>query len=458
MGNNGQEYLFYPVDPLLWREYKEQDVPVDNSGSILEPSRPQDNFSSDHEPPRSPSMSTAAEPKTLTPIEMTGVQTRLTAEEEQTLLRVLREATSLATGPEGEAFEKEFAEFLGCEDAVAVNSCSSALELAAILSELQEGDEVIIPAHTFCATAVPFGRTGATIKWADIEPDTRVISADSIQSLVTPRTKVVIVVHLYGMPADMDAIMKVADSNDLIVVEDCAQAPGARYKGRCVGSIGHFGCFSFHTHKNITTLGEGGMLAVRDKSVGRSARRLRWMGNWPFEEKRERYWLPAMGNVVQPMPGHWPHNFCLGEPNSAVGRMLIKRLDALNQQRRDQADRFRGYFKDFPELVFQSVPDGYEHAYHLMSARYDGQKFGKTRDDLMELLHSKYNVKMLIQYWPLNRTDLYQQFGFGQASVPESDRFFDNMISFPWWSDMGDQLVDELAQRTCRALQDMREA
>ncbi|MDP7743665.1 MAG: aminotransferase class V-fold PLP-dependent enzyme, partial [Lentisphaeria bacterium] len=174
----------------------------------------------------------------LDKIEMPGVQTRLTSEEEQALLKVLREGNSLATGSEGEAFEREFADFIGCPDAVAVSSCSAALELAAILSGLESGDEVIIPAHTFCATAVPFGRTGATIRWADIDPDTRLISAASIRSLITERTKAVVIVHLYGLAADMDGIMAVADEHDLIVIEDCAQAPGAHYNGRRTGSIG----------------------------------------------------------------------------------------------------------------------------------------------------------------------------------------------------------------------------
>ena len=191
-------------------------------------------------------------------IEMIGVQTRLNEAEEQALLKVLREANSLATGPEGEALEKEFAAYLDSGDAVALSSCSSALELSAILTGLGEGDEVIIPAHTFVATAVPFGRTGATIKWADIDSETRNVSAESIESLISDKTKVIVAVHLYGLPCEMDAIMALADKHNIYVVEDCAQAPGARYKGKCVGSIGHFGCFSFHTHKNINTLGEGG--------------------------------------------------------------------------------------------------------------------------------------------------------------------------------------------------------
>lgn len=401
-------------------------------------------------------MSECADSGRRASIEMPGVQTRLNAEEEQTLLRVLREADTLSAGPEGEAFEREFADFVGAADAVAVCSCTAALELAAVLSRIGPGDEVILPAHTFVSSAVPFARTGATLCWADIDPGTRVISADSVETLLTPRTKVVVVVHLYGLPADMDAIMSLAERHALIVVEDCAQAPGARYQGKRVGTFGDFGCFSFHTHKNVTTLGEGGMLTVQNPEHGVLARRLRWMGNRPFEGPRERYWRPAMGALVEPIPGVWPFNFCMGEPNAAVGRLLLKRLDAINEQRRRQAGRFREALAGFPELVFQTVPEGCEHVYHLVAARYDGQQSGKTRDALMDLLHRKYRVKCIVQYWPLYRSELFRNLGFGDATVPESDRFFDNMISFPWWSDMSDEVLDDMADRTRNALVELR--
>ena len=398
--------------------------------------------------------------ETRTPIVMPAVQTRLDADAEAALLRVVREGASYSIGatggPEGEAFEKAFVSLIGCADAVSVNSCSSALELAAILSGIGPDDEVIIPAHTFVATAVPFGRTGARIRWADIDPDTRVASPRSIAGLITPRTKVIVAVHLYGLPVEMDPLMTLAAEHGILVVEDCAQAPGARYKGRCVGSIGDFGCFSFHTHKNISTLGEGGMLTVRNADHATLARRMRWMGNWPFTEDREKDWVPAGNNLVVPTPGRWPGNFCMPEALAAVGTVLVGKLDAINRRRRAQAGRFIGALADYPELSFQHVPDYSEHAYHLMSARYDGDACGKHRDDLMVRLRDHYQVKCIVQYWPLYRAELFRTFGFGNADLPETDRFFDNMISFPWWSDMPDDLIDDMAERTAAALADLR--
>ena len=394
--------------------------------------------------------------ETLTPIEMPAVQTRLSAEEEQALLRVLREANTLATGPEAEAFEREFTAFIGCADAVCVSSCSSALELAATLTGLKPEDEVILPAHTFVATAVPFLRTGASLKWADIDFPTRVISAETIEPLITPATKVIVVVHLYGLAAEMNPIMALAEQHGIQVVEDCAQAPGARCQGRRVGSIGHFGCFSFHTHKNMTTLGEGGMLTVRDARHAVQARRCRWMGNWPFEGERDRYWVPAMGDLVEPVPGRLPANYCMGEPNCAVGRLLLKRLDAINQERREQAERFQRGLREYPELQFQAHPAHCEHVYHLMSAYFDGARFGKTRDDLVGRLFNTYKVKPLVHYWPLYRAELFRSRGLGEAHVPLTDRFFDSSFGFPWFSAMGNDLIDDMADRTCRALDDLR--
>ena len=193
---------------------------------------------------------------------------------------------------------------------MAINSCTSALELAAILTGLAPGDEVIMPAHTYVASAVPFARHGVTIRWADIDPETRVVSAETISPLVSDRTKAVVVVQLYGLPADMDPIMALAAKHGFTVVEDCAQAPGALYKVRRVGSIGDFGSFYFQTHKNMQPLGEGDMLAVQNIEHGVQARRMRWMGNWTFDGKREKAWVRSGCNLVEPIPGQWPVNYC----------------------------------------------------------------------------------------------------------------------------------------------------
>ena len=139
--------------------------------------------------------------------------------------------------------------YIDVEHAFGLTSAASALELMAVLSKLGPGDEVIIPSHTYCVSAIPFGRTGAKIVWADIEPETFVISAQDIQKKITNKTKMVVVVHLYGLACDMEQIVKICKTNNLELVEDCAQALGAKYKGKQVGSFGDYACFSLHAQK-----------------------------------------------------------------------------------------------------------------------------------------------------------------------------------------------------------------
>ena len=386
-------------------------------------------------------------------VEMPAIQSRHTDEEIQAAVRAMRECKTYSQGDELRAFEKEFADYLGAHHAIGLSSATACLEMAAMLSRVGKGDEVVMPGHTFVSSAVPFGRSGARIVWADIDPDTRVASVDTIRACVTDKTRVVLVTHLYGLCAEMAPIADLCKERNILLVEDCAQSPGAERGGKKAGTFGDFGCFSFHTHKNMTTLGEGGMLVCRDEATDVIARKLRWMGNWPFEKRREKYWVPAMGDLVVAMPGVWPVNYCLGEVQAAVGRLVLKRLDAINENRREQAASFRSGLADCPELSFQKVTEPRAHVYHLLSARVNRI----NRDGLMERLHKEYEIKCIVQYIPLYRAPLFKAFGLGQADCPNSDAFFDNMISFPWWTKMPEDVLDYMAQSTRSAISELRQ-
>ena len=263
-----------------------------------------------------------------------------TEDEIATVVAAMRDADPQTQGRYQAEFEQRFGAYVGSPHAFAMSSCTAALELAAVLCRLQPGDEVISPAHTFAATVIPFARTGASLRWADIDPDTRVVTAETIRPLIGPRTKVVIVVHLYGLVCDMDPILDLAREHQIVVVEDAAQALGAKYKGRQAGSIGDIGCFSFHTHKNITTLGEGGMLVLRSAKSAEAVPGLRHNGMRGYEGDRSRYWVPAMSNVDFDIAGLWPYNFCIGEVQCALGSKMLERLDAINAERKKRAERF----------------------------------------------------------------------------------------------------------------------
>lgn len=382
-----------------------------------------------------------------------------TQEEIDAVVEAMKTADPQTQGRYQNEFEKRFAEYVGASHAFALTSCTAALEISAMLCRLKPGDEVILPAHTFAASAIPFGRTGAKLVWADIDPETLVVTADTIRPLITPKTKVLVVVHLYGLSADMDPIMELAREHGLLVVEDVAQAIGARYKGRRLGTIGDFGCYSFHTHKNMSTLGEGGMLTVKDPALAAHVPGLRHNGVRPFEGARPKYWVPAMSNIDFDWDGIWPYNFCIGEVQCALGIQLLKRLDKMNADRLVRAQAVKSRLADLLELKFQKTPDGCGHAYHLLPVRYDGTTTGGNRDQFIETIAFQHGVKAIVQYYPLYRYPMFQKAGFGDARCPNTDVFFDNMISFPFHHGMTEEQMDHMVESirsTCLSLRARR--
>ena len=388
-------------------------------------------------------------------IDWSGRAHDYTEEEIQIIVDVAKGADPLTQGKHLAEFENSIREYLEVEHAFGLTSAASALELIAILSKLGPGDEVIIPSHTYCVSAIPFGRTGASIVWADIDPETFVISAQDIQKKITSRTKMVVVVHLYGLACDMEQIVKICKINNLELVEDCAQALGAKYHGEQVGSFGDYACFSLHAQKNVTTLGEGGILIVKDSKKATMVKGLRHNGHAPYG-KRMHYWKPAMGNVDLDMEGVWPFNYSMTEVQAALGAKLIERLDSLNAKRRERAKLFILEMSDYPELVFQKTANDLQNSYHLLPAKYDGKKYNKSNHDLIQLLSGKYSIKAIVQYYPLDRYPLFKKMGFGIADCPNTDLFFDNMVSFPFHEWMSDEDFKYLVTSVKSSLNELR--
>jgi dTDP-4-amino-4,6-dideoxygalactose transaminase len=360
------------------------------------------------------------------------------------VVNVMRNAEAQTQGEYLRTFEAEFKAYTGANHAFAVDNCTNALKLAAVLCKLGPGDEVIIPAYTFCATAIPFGSTGAKIVWADIDPERWVASPADIERKITPRTKAIVVVHLLGMPVDMSAIMTIAQKHNLRVVEDCAQAPGAAINGQKVGTFGDFGCFSFHGAKNITTLGEGGVLTVKSDADAALVPGIRHNGVRGFPPGRERHWVPAMSNVDLDMETVWPNNFSIGEAQCALGSELLKTLDASNDILIAQAARLRKAVAEIPELTVAAIPAGYRHIFHQFVMHFDGSKFGKNRNDLLDFLTGEAGIRAIVQYYPLYRYPLFQKMGFGEQDCPTLEGWWDNSFSFPWWIGMPDETLDYL--------------
>lgn len=376
-----------------------------------------------------------------------------TEEEVEAVVKVMRDGRTLSQGEHQAKFEDDFCSFLGVKHAYAVSSGTAALRLAAQLCRLGPSDEVIIPAYTFCASAVPFGAAGARIVWADIEPRSRTVSPEDIVRKITPRTKVIVAVHLLGMPCDMDSIMELAGRRGIKVVEDCAQAPGAMYNGRRVGSIGDFGCFSFNSAKNLTTLGEGGILIVTNDQDAKAVSGLRHNGIRPYPGDRPRYWVPAMSDVELDVEGQWPTKLCLTEAQCALGSVLLKRLDQINQRLHSQFEGLRERLKRSEYVTFQEVPKGREFVAHCCVASLETN--GATKDAFMDVMTKEHGIQLIVQYRPLYRYPLFQKMGFGDADCPNLERYWSNSFSYPWWCGIPEETLDYMAACTQKAIESL---
>ena len=354
--------------------------------------------------------------------------------------RLMRNAKSLTQGVHQQTLEKNFSEYLGTNYSFAVCNATAALEIAAQLCCFEDGEEVIVPAHTFTSSAYPFLKHGAKIVWADINLETGVVDAKELEKCISRQTKAIVVPHLYGYGADMVEIVELAKANNTLVIEDVAQAIGVKVAERKVGTFGDIAVFSFHDQKNMTTLGEGGMIAVNNDRFVDVVPMLRHNGHCNFEMERDDYWLPAMGNLAIPMlegTQIWPNNFCLGEIQCALASELLKRVDHINVEKRKRAIKFIDSLSDQSSLQFHRV-DSERHNYHLLVAQVSEGK----RDQIIRTLAHNYGIQCAVQYYPLYRYPFYQSVGFGDAFCPNTDLFFDNMLSIPFAHSLTDGQIE----------------
>lgn len=263
------------------------------------------------------------------------------------------------TGEEGRLFEIEFADYLGCRHAIALSNGTVALELALHALDIGPGDEVVTTSRTFIASASCAVMRGATPVFADVDPVSQNITVESIARVTTPRTKAIIAVHLAGWPCDMDPIMEFAEARGIKVIEDCAQAHGAGYKGRKVGSIGHAAAFSFCQDKIMTTGGEGGMLTTNDSQL--------WEKAWAYKDHGKSH--VAVYNTQHPPGFRWLHesfgtNMRMTEMQSAIGRLQLRKLPAWMERRQHNAGLLNAAFAGLPGLRVTLPPAEVEHAYY----------------------------------------------------------------------------------------------
>ena len=304
-----------------------------------------------------------------------------TKEEADAVSRVLlSNKVNYWTGQECREFEKEFAEWCDAEHAIALANGTLALDLALRVLGIAPGDEVVVTPRTFLASVSCVVTAGATPIFAEVDASSQNITAESIRAVITPRTKAVICVHLAGWPCDMDPIMALAAEKGLYVIEDCAQAHGARYKGRSVGSIGHFGAWSFCQDKIMTTGGEGGMLTTNQRSL--------WEKAWAYKDHGKSW--SAVYERRHPPGFRWLHesfgtNWRMLEMQAAIGRIQLRRMSEWHGRRKANAERLAEEFSTLPGLRVPLPPEDVEHAWYKFYAfvRTESLAPGWSRDRIM---------------------------------------------------------------------------
>jgi len=281
-------------------------------------------------------------------------------EQVEAAVSVLRSgAVNYWTGEQGRLFEREYAAYLGTKHAIAVSNGTVALELALRSLGIGPGAEVITSSRTFIASASCIVAVGAAPILADVDPVSQNITAENIRRKLTPRTKAIIAVHLAGWPCDMDPILELAKENSLVVIEDCAQAHGAKYKGRPVGSMGDMNAFSFCQDKIITTAGEGGLVATNDDSL--------WEKAWAYKDHGKS--IDAVYRRAHPPGFRWLHesfgtNWRMTEVQAAVGRVALRHLDDWVIQRRRNVASWNDGLKELKSVRLALPPDGIYHSYY----------------------------------------------------------------------------------------------
>ncbi len=331
------------------------------------------------------------------------------------------EGMQLFQGPNIQAFEKEFAAYCGAGHGISVSNGTDALFAALRACDIGPGAEVITASHTFFATVEAIVHTGATPVLVDVEPDRLTIDVNQILPAVTTATRAIVPVHLYGHPADMDPILEIADDHGLRVIEDAAQAHGARYKGRRCGSMGDAGCFSFYCTKNLGALGEGGFVTTNDGEVAEKVRLLRHHGHASkFEHATVGY------------------NLRMDELQAAVLRLKLPRLDANNERRRQLAARYASRLQDLPIKLPASRPDC-EHVHHVYAIRVDG------REQLLAQL-AEHGIGTGVHYkipahlQPALRDHPHR---IGRMSVTEAA--CRALVSIPMYPELADEQLDHVA-------------
>jgi dTDP-4-amino-4,6-dideoxygalactose transaminase len=321
-------------------------------------------------------------------------------------------------GREGAALEEEIAKLCGVAHGVGLASGTDALILALRACGVQAGDEVLLPPFTFVATGSAVSALGAKPVFADIRPDTYNMDANELERRVAPRTRAIVVVHLYGLAADMDPILAFAKARKLPVIEDNAQAIGASYKGRRTGSLGDIACFSFYPTKNLGAYGDAGMVVTNSEELAARIRTLRNHGQ--------------TGKYLSSEPG-W--NSRLDEMQSAILRVKLRHLSSWQRARQMHAAEYNRLFSQIPGVMPPQASEGFEHVYHQYTIRVE------FRDALQTFLSERAIGSTVYYPYPLHLQPLYKSLGHKVGDFPHAERAAQEVLSLPMYPEMSNEQI-----------------
>ena len=332
------------------------------------------------------------------------------------------ESQHFVLGPQVKAFEQAFAAYAGTEHAIGVNTGTSALHLALLAAGIGPGDEVITVPFTFVASVAAIVYTGARPVLVDIDPVSYTIDPARIEAAITPQTRAILPVHLYGQVADMDPILDIARRRGLLVIEDAAQAHGAEYKGRRAGSMGDVGCFSFYPGKNLGAYGEGGAVTTNNPELARTVRMLR---DWGAETK--------YNHILK------GYNFRLEEIQAAVLRVKLRHIEAWTEARRAHARRYSALLAGTPVVTPREM-DYARHVYHVYAIR------SSDRGSLQRSLNAA-GVQTGIHYpVPVHLLPAHADLGYTPGDFPHSERAAAEVLSLPMYAELTDEQLETVAE------------
>lgn len=350
-------------------------------------------------------------------------------DEIQSAIHEVLEAQHFILGPNVGAFEKEIATYCGRRFAVCVASGTDALILAARAAGIGPGDEVVVPSFSFIATADSISLLGATPVFIDIQPDTFCLDPRQLAAKLTPRTRAIIPVHLYGQSVNMEPVLTFAREHGLKVIEDSAQAIGATYHGRRTGSMGDYGCLSFFPSKNLGGYGDGGAILTDSEESSRRLRSLRSHGSTKKYVSEEQGW-----------------NSRLDELQAAILRVKLRHLDEWCAARRANAKRYDAFLRNVPGVCLPHAAAWGEHVFHQYTIRV------KRRDHVQKVLTGQGIASTVYYPVPIHLQPIYKHLGYRPGNLPESEQAASEVLSLPMYPELTEEQIRRVADTIARAL------